>query len=121
MAQKKSNPVTEQEINKDDALKVVSPLGDETVEEISMAPRLDSLEGKTIGFVANGSFKSNVTLSVIAELLSKTFTTARVIPYTDMPRSFNAPPPGTTTEERTALEAALREKGCDAVITGNGG
>ena len=121
MAQKKSNPVSEQKFHSKAALKVVSPLGDETVEKITMAPRLDSLEGKTIGLVANGSFKSNVTLSVIAELLSKTFTTARVIPYTDMPRSFNAPPPGTTTEERTALEAALRKSGCDAVITGNGG
>jgi hypothetical protein len=121
MAGKKSNPVSEQEFPKNAALKVVSPLGDETVEEITMAPRLDSLEGKTICLVANGSFKSNVTLSVIAKLLSKTFTTAKVIPYTDMPKSFNAPPPGTKTKERTTLESAFREKGCDAVITGNGG
>jgi hypothetical protein len=121
MAQKKSNPVSEQEFPKNASLKVVSPLGDETVEEITMAPRLDSLEGKTICLVANDSFKSNVTLSMIAESLSKNFTSTKVIPYTDMPRSFNAPPPGTMTEERTALEAALRAKSCDAVITGNGG
>ena len=121
MDEKKSNPVSEQKLFKNSDLKVVSPLGDETVEEITMAPRLDSLEGKTIGLVANGSFKSNVTLSVIAEWLSKNFTNTKVIPYTEMPRSFNAPPPGRVTEERTALETALREKGCDAVITGNGG
>lgn len=121
MAEKKSSPVSEQAFPKNAALKVVSPLGDETVEEITMAPRLDSLEGKTICLVANGSFKSNVTLSVIADLLSKKYATSKVIPYTDMPRSFKAPPPGTMTTERTALEAVFREKGCDAVITGNGG
>ena len=121
MTKNRSNPVTEQKFPKSAALKVESPLGDETVEKITMASRLDSLDGKTIALVANGSFKSNVTLSVIAELLSKTFTTAKVIPYTEMPRSFIVPPPGTTTAERTALEVAFKEKGCDAVITGNGG
>ena len=121
MATKKTNSVSRQAPSKDSPKKVLGPLGDETVEDITMAPRLDSLEGKTICLVANGSFKSNVTLSVIAELLSKKYPTAKLIPYTEMPRSFKAPAPGTTTKERTALEAAFREKGCDAVITGNGG
>ena len=121
MAAKKSNPVSKQASPKNASLKVVSPLGDETVEEITMAPRLNSLKGKTICLVANGSFKSNVTLSVIAELLSKKYPSAKLFPYTEMPRSFKAPAPGTTTKERIALEAAFREKGCDAVISGNGG
>jgi hypothetical protein len=121
MATEKSNPVSNQASLKDASLGVVSPLGDETVEEITMAPRLDTLAGKTICLVANGSFKSNVTLSVIAALLTKAYPTAKVVPYTEMPRSFRAPAPGETTPERTALEAAFRERGCDAVISGNGG
>lgn len=121
MAVKKTDQVSNQTSSKDTSLKVLSPLGDETVEDITMAPRLDSLEGKTFCLVANGSFKSNVTLSVIAELLSKKYPTAKLIPYAEMPRSFKAPAPGTTTTERTALEAAFRDRGCDAVITGNGG
>jgi hypothetical protein len=121
MAEEKSNPVSKQGSLKGASFKVVSPLGDETLEAISMVSRLDTLEGKTICLVANGSFKSNVTLFVIEKLLSKNFPTAKVIPYTEMPRSFNAPPPGSTTPERTALESIFTEKGCDAVITGNGG
>ena len=121
MTGKKSNPVSKQAFFKDTLFKVVSPLGDETVEEIPMAPRLDTLEGKTICLVANGSFKSNITLSVITGLLSTAYPTAQVIPYTEMQKSFKAPPPGTITPERAVLETAFREKGCDAVISGNGG
>ncbi len=121
MALKKSNPVSKQASSKDAPFKVVSPLGDETVMEITMAPRLDTLEGKKICLVANGSFKSNVTLSVIAQLLSRKYPRIKVIPYQEMPRSFKAPAPGTITPERTALEAAFRDHDCDAVITGNGG
>ena len=116
MTEKKSNPVSKQASIKDTLFKVVSPLGDETVEEIPMAPRLDSLEGKTICLVANGSFKSNITLSVIAGMLSTAYPNAQVVPYTEMPKSFKAPPPGTITPERAALETAFREKGCDFIV-----
>jgi len=121
MAKEKSNPVSRREFLKDTDLKVVSPLGEVTVEEGTMASRLDTLEGKTICLIWNGSFKSNVTLNVIAELLSKKYPTVKVIPYNEMPRSFKAPAPGTTSPEQIALAAAFKEKGCDAVISGNGG
>ncbi len=48
MAKEKPNPVSRQESLKDADLKVVSPLGEVTIEEGTMAPRLDTLEGKTI-------------------------------------------------------------------------
>jgi hypothetical protein len=121
MAKAKNSPVSSQESLKDASLKVVSPLGEVTVEEQNMVPRLDMLEGKTICFTWNRSFKSNVTLSVIAESLLKKYPTAKVIPYTEMPRSFKAPAPGTTSPEQIALATAFKEKGCDAVISGNGG
>lgn len=121
MAKEKSNQVSKQESLKGADFKVVSPLGEETVEEVTMVPRLDTLEGKTICLTWNGSFKSNVTLPIIAELLSKKYPTAKVIPYTEMPRSFRAPAPGTITSEREALAATFKEKGCNAVISGNGG
>lgn len=121
MAEEKSNPVSRQESLKGADLKVVSPLGEVTVEEVTMVPRLDTLEGKTICLTWNGSFKSNVTLPVIAELLLKKYPTVKVIPYTEMPRAFKAPAPGTTSPGRIALAAAFKEKGCDAVISGNGG
>ena len=63
MAIEKSIPVSGQEFLKDAHLKVVSPLGEVTIEERTMVPRLDTLEGKTICLTWNGSFKSNLTLS----------------------------------------------------------
>ena len=116
MAAGKSGPIAETT-----RLKVVSPLGEATVEETAMAPRPDTLDGKTICLIWNGAFKSNITLSVIAGLLREKFPTARVISYTEMPKSSKAPAPGTTDPEKTALLAAFRENHCDAVISGNGG
>ncbi len=121
MDKDRSNLVSRQESKNDIEFKVLSPLGEETVEETVMAPRLDTLEGKTMCMVANRSFKSTTTLPVIAELLSKKYPTVKVIPYTELPTSFKAPPPGTTTPERETLVSALKEKGCDAIISGNGG
>jgi len=98
---------------------VVSPLGESTVKMITMAPRLDTLEGKTICMVWNGMFKGEVTLPVIAEWLKKKYPTAKVIPYTDMPRESSwLPWPAKTQED---LAAVYKEKGCQAVISGNGG
>lgn len=121
MAVEKSNSNSRQGFINTAELKVVSPLGETTIEERAMAPRLDTLEGKTIGLIWNGAFKSNVTLSVIADSIRSKYPTARVIPYTDMPKSSKAPAPGTTDPDQLALVAALKKKGCDAVISGNGG
>ena len=107
--------------NSGSTLKVVSPLGETTIEEREMAPRLDTLEGRTICLIWNGAFKSNVTLSVIADLLREKYPKARVVPYAEMPKSCKAPAPGTTDPDQTALLAAFKRNSCDAVISGNGG
>lgn len=121
MVKENSNSVSRRESLEGADFKVVSPLGEVTVDEGTMASRLNTLEGKAICLTWNGSFKSNVTLSVIAELLSKKYPTVKVIPYTEMPRSFKAPAPGTTSPEQITLTNAFKENGCDAVISGNGG
>ncbi len=101
--------------------KVVRPTGDVTVRMITQAPRLGTLDGKTICIVINGSFKSVVTAPLIETLLRNKYPSAKIIPYTEMPRAQKAPAPGTTTKETDALMAALKEKGCQAIISGNGG
>jgi hypothetical protein len=122
MVSEKSGPMEkQQEFPKNKNYKVLSPLGEETIEDITMAPRHNSLDGKTICLTANGSFKSNVTLKVIEKLLLERYPSVKVIPYTEMPRCFKVPAPGTMTPERSAMEEAFKEKGCDAVISGNGG
>ena len=100
---------------------VLSPLGESTVKVAPAVPRLSDLRGKTICEVTNGSFKSDVTFSIIRELLQKRYPDLRVIPYSEFPIQWVA---GHTTDllERVDTAVALMlQKGCDAVITGNGG
>jgi hypothetical protein len=86
---------------------------------IAMAPRLDTLEGKTICEVANGSFRSDVIIPLLGDLLKKSYPGIKVVRYTEMPRSFVL---GKASEAQLeTMKAAFRQKGCDAVISGNGG
>ena len=101
--------------------KVVSPLGESTVKMTTMAPRMDTLAGKTVCMVWNSAFKSDVTLPVIGEALKKQYPGVKIVPYTDMPNAFLPEPPGTPRKQSEALQALYREKGCSAVISGNGG
>jgi ABC-type amino acid transport substrate-binding protein len=100
--------------------KVVRPTGDLVVQMITQAPRLGNLDGKTICMAINGSFKSWITAPIIEDLLHKRYPNAKVIPFTDMPRS-DRPPGPTTNPSADAMIAALKQKGCQAIISGNGG
>ena len=101
--------------------KVVSPIGESTVKMTTMAPRMDTLAGKTVCMVWNNAFKSDVTLPAIGEALKKQYPGGKIIPYTDMPNAFLPEPPGAPREKSYALQAVFKEKGCNAVISGNGG
>lgn len=101
--------------------KVVSPIGESTVKMTAMAPRLDTPAGKTVCMVWNSAFKSDVTLPVIGETLKKQYQGVKIVPYTDMPDAFLPEPPGAPRKQSEILQALYKEKGCDAVISGNGG
>jgi hypothetical protein len=100
---------------------VLSPLGERAVERVPLAPRLDTLAGKTIGAVWNGGFRGDETFPILERMLRDRYPGVRLIPYTEFPlttiASFH---PETKAETLAAVRAALKEKGCDAVITGNG-
>ena len=105
------------------AFSVVSPLGEKVIEMIDMAPRLDTLQGKTICTIWNTGFKSDKTLTKIEALLRKRYPGVKTIPYTEMP-SFNPAVYASPKTRHTAISEvvdALRTHGCDAIISGNGG
>ena len=101
--------------------KVVSPVGKSTVKTTAMAPRLDTLVGKTVCLVSNRAFKADVTLAAIGEALKKQYPGVKIIPYSAMPVAPLPEPPGAPRKESEALQAAFKARGCDAVIAGNGG
>jgi len=100
---------------------VVSPLGEPVTTTIPMAPRMDTLDGKTVGEIWNGGFRGDESFPMIERMLRERYPSVRIVPYSEFPlatvASFH---PEKKTETLAALRARLKEKGCDAVIVGNG-
>jgi hypothetical protein len=107
----------------DGRLIAVSPVGEKVTQKTTLlAPRLDTLNGKKVCEIWNGGFKADVMFPIIEEMLRERYPGVTMIPYTEFPSvtiaSLEAVKKSETLE---AVRAALLEKGCDAVITGNGG
>lgn len=99
---------------------VVAPIGKQTVQMITQAPRLDTLEGKTIA-VVGGSFMVYVTHPEIKRLILENYPTATVILLDEIGSAGPFPGPGITRKSVVDFQKKLKEKGVDAVISGNGG
>ncbi len=108
-------------MSEEDKYAVVSPVARRYVERKPMAPRLDTLEGKTICELWNESFNADKSFAVIRELLKQNYPGIKVIPCTEMPVHHPMEDIGVTNELSEELIRALKEKGCDAVISGNAG
>ena len=100
---------------------VLSPLGESVVEEAPSTDYFSDWSGKTICEVSNGLFKSGETFSVIRELLQKRYPGIKIIPYTEFPVQWVIGETQDLLERANRTVSLLKEKGCDAVIVGNGG
>ena len=101
-------------------LAVVSPVGADAVKPSRAAQRLDGLEGKTICEIWNGVFKGDITFPIIRTLLKEKYPELKVIPYTEFPYAPISDNPTQQRQHAQQLAALAKEKGCDAVIFGNG-
>jgi hypothetical protein len=99
---------------------VLSPLGGQLVKQASIAPRLTDLNDKTIGETWNGVFKGDYTFPIIREWLKAKFPRVKIIPYAQFPYFHGADSPEKQRELASAIAQAAKEKGCDALISGNG-
>lgn len=100
---------------------VISPVGGETVRKTALAPRPASLNGKTIGEVWNEDFKGDIMFPVYREMLKSRYPDVRIVPYTELPASVLKGTPAYQREVLADIAKALKQKGCDALISGNGG
>ncbi len=118
-----SNQVTARPTSGEESPKysVVRPTGDVVHPMITQAPRLDTLEGKTICMTSNQGFKAHVTFPLIEKLLRQKYPNLKIIPPEDMPRAVKPPAEGAKDPDTDAMTAALRQRSCQAVISGNGG
>ena len=101
-------------------LAVVSPVGRCTVEMIQQAPRLTTLEGKTIA-VVGGSFMASVTHPEIKRLILEHYPTAKVLVLDEIGAAGVFPAPGVVRRSKEEFQNRLREQKVDAVISGNCG
>ena len=99
---------------------VVSPVGFSTVEPIEMAPRLQTLDGKTIAIVGE-DFMYNITHPELKKLIKAAYPTANVIMYDELPIAGPYPAPGITRQSTEVFRQRLIDLKVDAVIAGNGG
>ncbi len=99
---------------------VVSPVGRSSVKMIEQAPRLETLDGKTIA-VVGVSFMTHVTHPEIKQLILKNYPTAKVILLDEIGEAGPYPAPGVTRKKKEEFQAKLKSMHVDAVIAGNGG
>ena len=100
-------------------LEVLKPRSDVDSRAVNAA-RLDTLEGKTICEVwATGGWRGGDTFPVIRELLQKRFPSTNFVPYTEFPYAVHSFAPYGIPLDKVG--EVLKEKGCDAVLLGNGG
>ena len=97
-----------------DSYKVLAPVNKATTETASLAPPIPDLSGKTICAMRH-TFRADETFAMLEALFREKYNNIKFIPNTEMPDSTSASP-----EEAAQLARVLKEKGCDALLTGNG-
>lgn len=107
-------------ISSGDYYAVVSPVGGSSVTPISVAPRLNSLTGKTIA-VVGVSFRTDITHPEIKRLILENYPGAKVLLLDEIGCAGVYPAPGITRKSKDEFQSKLRQMHVDAVISGNGG
>ena len=93
------------------AIEIYNPRG--TTEVTSEhAPRLNTLDGKTICEISNGGWEADRIFPYIRALLKKRFPNIKIIPYTEFPS-------GRGQIDIEKIGVLVKNKGCDGVIVGN--
>ena len=96
-------------------LNVYDPTGAVEIK-YEFAPRLDTLDGKTIAFISDDMWEDDRTFPVIERLINDKYPTATVLREDQFPRGVNI-----ITQTTSGIADALKAAGVDAVIAGNAG
>lgn len=100
----------------EDFHRVVWPRGRRLVERASLAPRLPTLDGKTIAFLWDRVFRGDEIFPVVERELGQRFPRARFVPWD----AFGSIYGGEERATIAALPARLRELGVGAVVSAVG-
>jgi hypothetical protein len=100
---------------------VVSPEGLPLAAQRQASPPLASLDGAVIGEVYNNHFKGELMFRTYRRLLKERFPNIRIIPYNEFPIVYVGGDPASQKKIAKEVAALAKEKGCHAIISGNGG
>ena len=100
---------------------VISPEGLPLGATKTGSRHLDTLDGKTIGEVYNNHFKGELMFQTYRRLFKEKFRGVKIIPYDEFPIVYVGGDPASQKKIAKEIAALAKEKGCDALITGNGG
>ena len=100
---------------------VISPEGLQLNAITGASRHLDTLEGKTIGEVYNNHFKGELMFSTYRRLLKEKYPGIKIIPYDEFPIVYVGGDAASQKRIAKEIAAIAKEKGCHAIITGNGG
>jgi hypothetical protein len=101
--------------------KVISPEGLPLAATGRVSGQLDSLEGKTIGEVYNNHFKGELMFKTYRRLFEEKYRGIKIVPYDQFPIVYVGGDPASQKKTARDIAALAKERGCDAIITGNGG
>jgi hypothetical protein len=104
-----------------DQFDVVSPEGSPLAASGSVSRALESLDGKTIGEVYNNHFRGELMFKTYRRLFEEQYRGIRIIPFDQFPIVYVGGDAASQKRIAKEIAALAKERGCDAIITGNGG
>ena len=102
-------------------MSVISPEGLPLGATSNIAPHLSTLDGKTIGEVYNNHFKGELMFETYRRLFREKYKGVKIIPFTEFPIVYVGGDAESQKKIAKEIAALAKEKGVDALITGNGG
>ena len=104
-----------------ETLKVLSPEGLPIAATGGVSRPLDSLEGKTIGEVYNNHFNGELMFNTYRRLFKAKYPNIRIIPFNEFPIVYVGGDAASQKKTAREIAALAKERGVDALISGNGG
>jgi hypothetical protein len=92
-------------------MQVLNPTGASEITRLH-APRVDTLNGKTIGVLSNDVWQAHRTLPLVCELLKQQFPNSAIAPLEDVKL-------GNEAIEKDETADLVKKRGWDAVVIGN--
>ena len=102
-------------------ISVISPEGLPLGATRNITPHLSTLDGKTIGEVYNNHFKGELMFETYRRLFREKYKNVKIIPFTEFPIVYVGGDAESQKKIAREIAALAKEKGVDALITGNGG